>query len=156
MNHNVIFSPGASGWIWTSVCTCSEGCVVPDHFDHEKHNYHDKCEKNNDNFDHEKHNDHDKHETHYDHDKHDKHNDHDNRDKHNDNHNDHDDDEFVDERTHCQEGGGEGQGAGSKNLKKEKFDPFFKMWWSEEIFLISRIILSCRYIWHENDSGWSQ
>ena len=48
------------------------------------------------------------------------------RDYHDDN-NDYNDDQDNDERTHCQEGGGEGQGAGSKNLEKVKFDQIFKI-----------------------------
>lgn len=36
-----------------------------------------------------------------------------------------DDGESGGKRTYCQEGGGDGQGAGSKNLKKEKLEQIY-------------------------------
>ena len=53
-----------------------------------------------------------------------------------------DDGESGGKSTHCQEGGGEGQGAGSKNLKKEKFKiRFIHAMIRGKIFLIILIMI---------------
>ena len=59
------------------------------------------------------------------------------------------------ERTYCQEGGGDGQGAGSKNLKKEKLEQIYSCDDGKYVFWIILIMIPKDTTQHCHEYDWT-